>query len=437
MPCPVVNSKPLAMKKLLYSILYATILLLLACEDCEVISSETEPAVPLVDCPGLGLNIGDACDDDNPDTTNDQVDQNCNCTGTIAVDCPALGLNIGDACDDGNPNTSNDSVDANCICVGQPINSCTGALLVMRAAVENNTLGNLFLDRSDLAPFDFLTFVQLTPISSSAIPQGEAFPFPFSTINPLQDQYFYGFQFGQSGISNPLLVTSTDGSFSPSFLLTDLSYAAPVYHQGELYAIDVTYDEPSVQYAILRIDQSTGQPASIFSGSTTVNSQVVNPVFYSASNGTNKVMFLAGTSLFEYDTDLNAVTHVILEPEINPDMPVTYTGLEYRASTNELLALRHQQVGANLETTLVSISQTGTFMQTALTEIEGYTFFSDGFPLHATAYAQCDEHYYITTPVALEQDVFESYLLEVDMPDLTIRDARFDDFLFGVEIQED
>lgn len=34
------------------------------------------------------------------------------------VDCPILGANIGDACDDGNPNTLNDVVTVDCICAG-------------------------------------------------------------------------------------------------------------------------------------------------------------------------------------------------------------------------------------------------------------------------------------------------------------------------------
>jgi hypothetical protein len=43
---------------------------------------------------------------------------------TNPVDCPALGLNIGDACNDGNANTENDTVGADCVCAGTPINPC-------------------------------------------------------------------------------------------------------------------------------------------------------------------------------------------------------------------------------------------------------------------------------------------------------------------------
>ncbi len=39
----------------------------------------------------------------------------------VVFDCPELGLNIGDACDDGDDSTENDMVNDNCECVGEPI----------------------------------------------------------------------------------------------------------------------------------------------------------------------------------------------------------------------------------------------------------------------------------------------------------------------------
>ncbi len=68
---------------------------------------------PEVDCPDLGLNIGDACDDGNG-----TVSADCVCDPN--VDCPGLG-NIGDPCDDGDPMTENDMVIGTCECVGELI----------------------------------------------------------------------------------------------------------------------------------------------------------------------------------------------------------------------------------------------------------------------------------------------------------------------------
>lgn len=81
------------------------------------------------DCPQLNANIGDICDDNNPFTINDVVDDNCNCVGT-SYDCPTLYANIGDACDDGNPNTINDTVNDSCSCQGTPVTGgCTHSLI--------------------------------------------------------------------------------------------------------------------------------------------------------------------------------------------------------------------------------------------------------------------------------------------------------------------
>lgn len=406
---------------------------LTACHDCTVTVLE-EPE--LFDCPTLNLNIGDTCDDGDINTQNDVVTEDCRCAGTVEVECPALGLNVGDMCNDGDPNTTNDQVDANCVCTGEPVNTCEGELLVMRAMVVNNGLGDLFLDRSAQLPPTQVSFSNLEAVNGSAIQAGLAFPFQFSAVNVPQQRYYYDFQYGSPGVLNPLLLASTDNQFSPTYLLSDLPYAAPVFLNGQLYAIDVELDGTTVNYDILRIDLDDGQPTPLFSGSTTVNSQVLNPLFFSATNGTDEVYFVAGTSFFAYNVMGNFLTHVILEPETDPDRPVAYTGLEYRRSTDELLAIRSEANGGDVQSTLVSISLDGTFMENELAELEGYVLFQDGGILHSTAYANCDETYYITVPVDVELDVFESFLVGIDLPSLTISDARFADFLFGVEVEE-
>ncbi|MEZ4987439.1 MAG: hypothetical protein R2795_20740 [Saprospiraceae bacterium] len=69
-------------------------------------------------------------------------------------------------------------------------------------------------------------------------------------------------------------------------------------------------------------------------------------------------------------------------------------------------------------------------------DIDGYVLFADAGILHSTAYDNCSDAYYITTPIALQQEAFESYLIEVDLTNTTPQDKRFSGFLFGVEVQE-
>ncbi|MCB9048934.1 MAG: T9SS type A sorting domain-containing protein [Lewinellaceae bacterium] len=103
-----------------------------------------------VDCddnnPNITTQPGQACNDNDPTTVNDQIDANCNCVGTPTactgigdadgdgvcadVDCDDNNPNIttqpGQACSDGNPNTINDFIDENCNCVGGTLIPCPG-----------------------------------------------------------------------------------------------------------------------------------------------------------------------------------------------------------------------------------------------------------------------------------------------------------------------
>lgn len=59
-----------------------------------------------VDCPELGLDIGDACDDGKEDTQNDTVQPNCTCLGIASIDDDSDGDGFTKEldCDDTDPN---------------------------------------------------------------------------------------------------------------------------------------------------------------------------------------------------------------------------------------------------------------------------------------------------------------------------------------------
>lgn len=76
---------------------------------------------------------GATCDDNNPCTTNDVLDNTCNCIGTLQPDsdndgicdpqdnCPNFNNNlIGTTCDDSDPCTTGDVYDNDCNCIGTP-----------------------------------------------------------------------------------------------------------------------------------------------------------------------------------------------------------------------------------------------------------------------------------------------------------------------------
>ena len=80
--------------------------------------------------------IGQSCDDDDPCTTGDSYDVDCNCIGTYmdadndgvcdVDDCAPNDGNIylGASCDDGDACTLEDAYDLNCECSGTLHDNC-------------------------------------------------------------------------------------------------------------------------------------------------------------------------------------------------------------------------------------------------------------------------------------------------------------------------
>ncbi|MCB0551897.1 MAG: hypothetical protein KDD19_30305, partial [Phaeodactylibacter sp.] len=130
---------------------------------------------PTYDCPSLQANIGDACDDGDNTTLNDVIDSDCNCTGVPStctgigdadgdgicadVDCddndPDITHQPGDTCDDGDPNTINESIQQDCSCGGGiPITSICSRINAGSDDAEEATSGSTDLSSSDIELID-------------------------------------------------------------------------------------------------------------------------------------------------------------------------------------------------------------------------------------------------------------------------------------------
>ncbi len=105
----------------------ATVYVMLACNLSDV------------DCMGVvgGSALpGSACDDNDPNTTNDVWGSDCTCTGEVISNVDCMGIVGGSAlpgtpCDDGNPDTENDTWSSNCTCIGDTINTFVDCLGVV------------------------------------------------------------------------------------------------------------------------------------------------------------------------------------------------------------------------------------------------------------------------------------------------------------------
>ena len=401
--------------------------------NCECIGGGTE-----FDCPDLMLNIGDACTDNNETTINDAVSAACECIGESVFDCPVLGLNIGDSCDDGNPDTENDAVDANCNCIGEIINDCAGVLYASRVTIENNSPTGWFFDSAvKTLGMDF-SFSNIEEKVNGSLDPTAPFFSNFAAFDRINNQYAFAYQF-DVGTPNPLYLAETN-VFSSTFLEEEEYYAAPVFSNGELYAINVFYDAPAAQYTIVRIDQNTGATTDVFSDNITVNSPMLKVAISSATDNSGNIYFISATNLIVYNPTGNFATYVDIDDTFDADNQVVYFGLEYKADEEVLLAMKNKSNSPSEFTDLVSISTDGNYQVNTVFDIKDNLGLENdqeiSFNFHSTTFAQCDNTYYITEIKDLEAGMTESFLIEINLDNNTLEETVYPDYLFGIEIFE-
>jgi len=112
-----------------------------SCAGCTDPSAcNLDPAATIDD--GSCIFPGDACDDGDATTINDEIQADCSCAGVQVPGCTDLAacnydanataddgscFFPGDACDDGDPTTINDEIQADCSCEGTPLpEDCEG-----------------------------------------------------------------------------------------------------------------------------------------------------------------------------------------------------------------------------------------------------------------------------------------------------------------------
>jgi hypothetical protein len=464
------------MKKVIYLTLLISIFSYYSCEHCEITELTVDDPNPMFDCSDLMANIGDPCDDNNPDTSddaingnceciggglefdcpdlmlnvgdactdndentiNDTVMDNCECIGESVFDCPELELNIGDPCDDNNPDTQNDMVDANCNCEGEIISDCTGIFFASRITFDGSNITGYFFDSAVKAPGTSVNFNNLEQKSNGFLGASTAFYSNFSAFNPLDNEYAFAYQIDE-GVPNPLYLAELD-IFNSTFVEAEAYYGAPVFYEGELYAIDVFYDAPNAQYSIVRIDQSTGATTELFADNITVNSPMLKVALTSTVDSEGNLYFLSATNMIIYNVPGNFITYVDIDETYNADNPVAYLGLEYKADEDLLLAIKGKFLTNAQEPELVSISTDGNFSIQSLFNIQDNLGpNNDGqieFPFYSTAFAQCDNTYYITEIRELEADQAQTFLIQINLNNNSLEENLFQDYFYGLEILE-
>ncbi len=218
-------------------------------ENCDCEGSLT------YDCEDLQANIGDSCDDNNPDTENDEVTPDCECVGTVVYDCPALSSNIGDSCDDNNPASISDQITADCECLGTIIYDCPDLSANFGDSCDDNNPASL----DDVVSADCICAGTIPQIGTLCEAPIEVASLPYITTDNTEN---YGDNYNLSDF--PPLADGAIGNPSSVYLNGyDAIYAYTPIVDGSIN-VNVTGHGPNAGVFIF-----TGCPFSITAGGHT------------------------------------------------------------------------------------------------------------------------------------------------------------------------
>ncbi|MDB4285836.1 hypothetical protein N9933_00880 [bacterium] len=318
--------------------------------------------------------------------------------------------------------------------------TCDGTFFAMR--INTNTTGKIagyF--------FDSLSKSIPTPFSSGQLeefPQtifsNDHFPSDFSAFDPVHKTYAFATQYENFG-SRPLFVADL-APYDAGLRIAQSSFAAPVFLNGKLYAIQAGGEPPRIQYTVVEIDLQTGMTTSLFSEMVTANSLFMNQAMTSASNHSDEIYFLSATNLITYTPGTSTATYTDIDVSHNVNNQVIYYGLEYQQSEKQLLAIKGILQSPVPVSELVSISLDGTQQVTPIIDIQkNLGSENDGEispEFYSTTFSQCDDVYYISELVEIEPagGILESFIIEVDLEEMTLRENRVEGYYYGLEVAE-
>lgn len=332
-------------------------------------------------------------------------------------------------------NLENDELPTN------PDPSCTGTFYASFVTINND---GFFENRSFVSfpspksnPF---AYTELDQLSGSNFQDEGQQGYNHSAYNINTNRYAFAYQYGP-GITNPLYLADTN-PFAASLLTNEFQYAAPVYNNNLLYAIDVLGGGDTIDFSILTVNQTTGDTTILLSDFTNTNSPIVNRFISSATDGADMIYFLGTTNLISYSISANTATVVDIDLAYTPTNQLVYYGLEYQQDEQRLLAIKERINSSELIGELVSITTDGAGTATPIYDIQNnLNADNDGtifFEFNATAFSQCNNTYHIAELNELEptDDIVKSNLIAINLSDNSITEQQVEGYFYGLEIDE-
>ncbi len=262
----------------------------------------------------------------------------------------------------------------------------------------------------------------------------------FGTYDQDNDRYAFFYLLDDSDAPNTLYLADTNTT-NTTAIQTSQDQAAPVFLNGNLYTINLQTEIPNVDFEILQLDQTTGNATQIASSFATVDGEFFNASISSATNGIDTIYFLGVKTLVSYNVLSNTVQVQDINIPYDADIQTALSGIEYRFTTNELIAIHHKINSPTAIEELVSIDTTSGEVTPIINIESNLSEANNGsieFLTNSTAYSSCEDTYYVTEIVDPEtSDSPNSFLIAIDLVNNTLSEIQTPDFLYGLTINDD
>jgi len=210
-------------------------------------------------------------------------------------------------------------------------------------------------------------------------------------------------------------------------------YSAPVFNNGNLYAITIDnngYATNPANYTIESINTNDGSLTALATNSFPLQSYFNWESMSSASNGNGMLYFVSGSHLISYDTVSTSTQYTDLVPgfDFTTNFQIFF-GLELRDNGN-LLAIRERDndQGEGIELVEINISN---FSQNPTVVFD---FTANGIEpnseFYSTTYDACDDNYYVTS---LNSDFTTTDFYQIDLSTGTVLSENHSFYLMGIE----
>ena len=305
--------------------------------------------------------------------------------------------------------------------------SCDTGLLLIRSELNAANQTVFSLDSIEKPVNTPLLFNNIQTEAQANFFQVMTRPSNYDAYNAANETYFIEFP-EQQRLFKYDINTQTRQEFTVAGF-----YSAPVFNNGNLYAITIDnfgYATDPANFSIEIINQNDGSLTTSTTSSFPLISIFNWESMSSATDNNGMIYFVSGTNLISFNNSSSVASHTELVPTFDLfDNNQLFYGLELRNNGN-LLAIRERNDDLVTSHELVEIDSSNP----SAAPIVIFDFMANGIEpnseFYSTTYDSCDDTYYVTT---INGDFNTTDFYEIDLVSSTVKTENFNFYLMGIE----